>query len=273
MAKKLTDLEQQEFDQLKARLERMGEKVSPNIGLDTLRKKANAMLNDEDIEDEEFEEDFDDEEGSDLVDLDEDETEDTILDDDESDFEPKSVDVDLSSQLANVDVDLVQKTTPKIKPVPTKDAMKLLAVKGSADDGRLTSMEISQALRKAPAKVRQQVQIRSANRLIRIRFTNHNPHKAKWPGEYLTTGNTLIGRITKFIPFDEASQKGYMVPYAIYEMMRDKRYYAPKVINDDQKTSKVIDVHPKEYSIEILPLPSQAELTKIAQRQAAQGND
>lgn len=282
MAKKLSAVEQQEFDLLKARLERMGERVSPNIGLDALRAKVKATLNDEGSEEseEDFEEELEDENESeegefedDLADLDEDDTENTLLDDDELDDSFVQTEVDLTSQLNNVTLEVSKKTSINIKPVKASDALKLLAIKGSADDGKLSPLELSQALAKTPKHVKQQVLKKSANRLIRIKYTNLNPQKAKWPGEYLTTGNSIIGRVTKFIPFDEASQQGYMVPYALYELMRDKTFYSPKVTNQNNKTTKVVDMNPKEYSIEILPMLTEKELNKIAQRQASQGKD
>ena len=115
MAKaKLTAEEQQEIEQLKARLTRMGEKFSPNIGLEALRNKVNGLLGDSDEDlDEGDEPDLDDG----LVDLDDDETEDTLLDDDElEDWEPvptKEIaggEIDLTAELANIDFEL---DTPK----------------------------------------------------------------------------------------------------------------------------------------------------------------
>ena len=300
MAKQLSKVEQSEYNLLKSRLNRTGEKVSPNISLPTLRKKVQDLLGDgseqdtsemfdaakatdalpdddkestpvsDDGYDDEQDEDIDDEY---LVDINDDEQDDTILDDDEYDAgfdKPDSNEIDLTKQMLECELE-VKPATRHIKPIKPADAGKLLALKGSAADGKLSTNELVQALAKCPENIRNAVLRRSATRLIRLRYTNLDPSKKEWPGEYLTVNNSSIGRVTKFIPFNEASQKGYYVPYAIYEKMRDAQFNSTRVVNNDRASSKVSYHDTKEYVIEILPHLTKKELNKIAQRQAAQG--
>jgi len=119
-------------------------------------------------------------------------------------------------------------------------------------------------------------QIREANSLIRCRITCMNPHKKDWPGEIFTVSNGVVGTVRKFIPFNTAGGDGpadgvvdaYFVPRLILNQIQNKKYPSYYTVTDNygrkHRRSKLV----REFSIEILPLPTQKELDELARLQA-----
>lgn len=109
-----------------------------------------------------------------------------------------------------------------------------------------------------------------ATKLVRIRLTCMNPAKAKWPGEFISVSNRIIGTLTKFIPFN--SEEGYHVPHAIYEQLRDRQCQifvnAPGPKGKSIRKGKLV----KEFSIELLDQLDKKALADLAQRQAISQN-
>jgi len=108
--------------------------------------------------------------------------------------------------------------------------------------------------------------------LVRIRLTCMNPMKAEWEGEIITVGNTLVGTVSKFVPFN--ADEGWHVPRILLDTLQDRQcqvFYTVKSKNGiNVRKGKLI----KEFSIEILPPLTQEELKDLAQRQAmAQSSD
>ena len=107
---------------------------------------------------------------------------------------------------------------------------------------------------------------REALKLVRIRTTCMNPAKKDWEGEIFTVGNTVIGSVKKFVPFNV--DEGWHVPYCIYEMMRNRMcqvFVTGKSRNGVvTRQGKMI----KEFAIEVLPQLTQEELDELARRQA-----
>lgn len=123
----------------------------------------------------------------------------------------------------------------------------------------------------APAEVESENQIRfrmkqEALRLIRIRVTCMNPAKSEWSGEIFTVGNSTIGSIKKFIPFN--IDEGWHVPHMMYEQLKDRKCQIFATIRDARgnnvRQGKLI----REFNIEVLPPLTPAELAELAQRQA-----
>lgn len=63
-----------------------------------------------------------------------------------------------------------------------------------------------------------------ASRLIRVVVNCMNPAKQVWEGEIFTVSNRAIGTLRKYVPFN--LEAGYHIPYAIYELLQDKRCQA-----------------------------------------------
>lgn len=105
-----------------------------------------------------------------------------------------------------------------------------------------------------------------ALKLIRIRLTCLNPAKKEWEGEIITVGNSLIGSVKKFVPFN--ADDGWHVPYVIYQQLKERQCQIFQTATDARgnkvRKGKLI----KEFAIEVLPPLTKEELDELARRQA-----
>ena len=105
-----------------------------------------------------------------------------------------------------------------------------------------------------------------ALKLIRIRLTCLNPAKKEWEGEIITVGNSLIGSVKKFVPFN--ADDGWHVPHVIYQQLKERQcqvfYTATDTRGNKVRKGKLI----KEFAIEVLPPLTKGELEELARRQA-----
>lgn len=105
-----------------------------------------------------------------------------------------------------------------------------------------------------------------AIRLIRIRVSCMNPAKKEHDGEMITVGNSSVGTITKYVPFN--NEEGWHVPSIILDQLKDRMCQIFVTTKDSRgnsvRTGKLI----KEFNIEIMPDLTPDELQALAQRQA-----
>jgi hypothetical protein len=105
---------------------------------------------------------------------------------------------------------------------------------------------------------------KKANKLVRIRITCMNPNKSKLPGEIFSVGNSAIGFIKKYVPFNAAN--GWHVPQIILTQIQNRKFttfYEVEIGGKKQKRSRQIP----EFAVDIMqPLTGQ-ELKELAQRQ------
>ena len=105
-----------------------------------------------------------------------------------------------------------------------------------------------------------------ALKLVRIRLTCLNPAKKEWEGEIITVGNSLIGSVKKFVPFN--ADDGWHVPHVIYQQLKERQcqvfYTATDARGNKVRKDKLI----KEFAIEVLPPLTKEELDELARRQA-----
>lgn len=105
-----------------------------------------------------------------------------------------------------------------------------------------------------------------ALKLVRIRLTCLNPAKKEWEGEIITVGNSLIGSVKKFVPFN--ADDGWHVPHVIYQQLKERQcqvfYTATDARGIKVRKGKLI----KEFAIEVLPPLTKEELEELARRQA-----
>lgn len=113
--------------------------------------------------------------------------------------------------------------------------------------------------------------IKEATRLIRVRVTNMNPAKSAFPGEIFTVANSMVGTIRKFIPYGAGTEAGYHIPYAIYEMIKRKKFTLVKKEVGPNGTPVFNKYERKEFAIEVLDPLTPEELKKLAAEQAATG--
>jgi hypothetical protein len=106
-------------------------------------------------------------------------------------------------------------------------------------------------------------------RLVRLRITNLDPKKKDLPGEIFTVANRVLGAVKKYIPYGEATDNGYHVPYVIYRQLREREFLNIKTRKDRQGRTIVETGMVREFALEELPPLTQAELTQLAAQQAA----
>lgn len=107
---------------------------------------------------------------------------------------------------------------------------------------------------------------REALALVRVRITCMNPAKAEWEGEIVTAGNSLIGSVKKFVPFN--ADDGWHIPHILLQQLRERQCQIFQTVSDARgnkvRKGKLI----KEFAIEELPPLTAEELAELARRQA-----
>lgn len=110
-------------------------------------------------------------------------------------------------------------------------------------------------------------------KLVRIRVTCMNPRKADLPGEIVTVANEFLGTVRKFVPYGEATEDGYHVPYCIYTQLKARKFWQTRTIKERRTgTERVETTEAREFSLEILPPLTQEELDRLAVSQSAAGS-
>ena len=107
---------------------------------------------------------------------------------------------------------------------------------------------------------------KEALELVRIRVTCMNPAKAEWEGEIFTSGNSGVGSITKFVPFN--ADAGWHVPRIIYTQLAERQCQIFTTVTDSRGNKSRKGKLIREFAIEVLPPLTPAELHELAQRQA-----
>ena len=113
--------------------------------------------------------------------------------------------------------------------------------------------------------------IADAMRLIRLRITNMDPKKKDVPGEIITTGNDFIGTVRKYIPFGEATDDGYHVPWCIYQVMEERKFLNITTKRAPNGREIYQNSWVREFSMEVLPPLTILEIQNLATAQAAAG--
>lgn len=114
--------------------------------------------------------------------------------------------------------------------------------------------------------------IREQTRLVRVRIQNMDPKKKDLPGEIITVANRVIGTIRKFVPFGEATENGYHIPYCIYQMLEARRFLNVRTRKGKHGTPVVETTWAREFAIEILDPLTKEELAELAKAQIAAGS-
>lgn len=123
-------------------------------------------------------------------------------------------------------------------------------------------------VKETEAQMRQRIRLEQT-RLIRVRIQNLDPKKKDLPGEIITVANEYMGTIRKFVPFGEATDNGYHIPYCIYEFLKNRKFLNIRVSNNGKKIEQM---WVREFAIEELPPLTQEDLDKLAAAQTAAGS-
>ncbi len=102
-------------------------------------------------------------------------------------------------------------------------------------------------------------------RLIRIKVTCMNPAKTYLEGEIFTAGNSMIGSVKKFVPFNNVA--GWHVPFIIYEFMKERQCQIFTNHKDHRgnvtRRGKLIN----EFSIEVMDKLTLKEINTLKEAQ------
>lgn len=123
----------------------------------------------------------------------------------------------------------------------------------------------------APVKVKslRQTLYDREMRLVRLRITNLDPKKKDLPGEIFCVANEVLGAVRKFIPYGEATDNGYHVPYCIYKQLKKREFLNIKVRKDSRGREHVETNMAREFALEILEPLTEKDLARLAAHQAA----
>lgn len=110
-------------------------------------------------------------------------------------------------------------------------------------------------------------------RLVRVRVTCMDPKKRDLPGEVFTVANEYLGTVRKFVPFGEATDGGYHIPYCILKLMRSKKFLDIQT-KRDRRTGQIEVKYRwvREFAIEEMPQLTKADLKDLAKAQQAAGS-
>ena len=105
---------------------------------------------------------------------------------------------------------------------------------------------------------------KEATRLVRVRVSNMNPLKGSMLGEIFSVGNSKIGFLKKYVPFN--AEAGWHVPHMIVQHMREKKFLSHFEVKVNGKKVNKHKLIP-EYAIEIMTPLTEKEIHELKQRQ------
>ena len=151
---------------------------------------------------------------------------------------------------------------------------KLAEAEGNTEPSTLAQEEVAETKPTETKAVESKADItnrvkKEATKLIRVRIKNLNPYKQDLHGEIFTVANEVIGKVSKYVPYDDAGDS-YHIPNCIYKMLLSKKYLQVKTITDPvSKTRRITQSWVPEFSIEILPQLTTEQLEELAFKQEA----
>lgn len=129
-------------------------------------------------------------------------------------------------------------------------------------EGELSTQEIHRRIRETQKK--------EQLKLVRLRITNLNPNKKELMGEIFTVANNHVGIVKKFVPYGEATEDGYHVPYIIYTQLKSRRFLNIKTKRNRQTGQIEVEQNwAPEFALEVLDPLTPEQLRQLANRQAA----
>lgn len=107
-------------------------------------------------------------------------------------------------------------------------------------------------------------------RLVRVNIQCLDPAKKEWEGEIFTVGNTTVGTVRKYVPFN--TTEGYHIPHIMYQMLKEKECQIFQTIKLKNGGTHRQGVLKRAFAIEVLPQLTAAELEELARQQALAGS-
>lgn len=134
---------------------------------------------------------------------------------------------------------------------------------GGSVSGTSTQTKEDEAPKESKAQLRLRKR-KEASRLVRVRVACMNPNKKEWEGEMFTVSNSIVGTMSKFVPFD----KEWHVPVMIYNMMKSRKFQRFVKVKDKHGNVTKRGELAREFAIEELEPLTQKELDDLARKQA-----
>lgn len=109
-----------------------------------------------------------------------------------------------------------------------------------------------------------------ALKLVRCKIVNNDPNKNDLQGDYYTVANSVIGKVTKYVPFRGTAAESWHIPMCIYNFLTTKKFVnisGTSKENDLSNADRAREL--PEFSITILPPLTKEELEELAKEQAA----
>lgn len=122
-----------------------------------------------------------------------------------------------------------------------------------------------------PTKVIPHSERQRSQRLIRIVVHPVDPRRTQLDGEIVATGNSVIGMVSKYVPFN--AEAGYHVPEIIYHQLKDTMFTEFYKIYDKDNNEVVKTRQKKAFIIEVLDPLTEDEIHDIAVRQQGQSGE
>lgn len=123
-----------------------------------------------------------------------------------------------------------------------------------------------------PAQMRNRIRLEQT-RLVRVRIQNLDPKKKDLPGEFITVANEYMGTIRKYVPYGEATDGGYHIPYCIYNFLKNRKFLNISVRKGKNGGQPRIEQGwVREFAIELMPQLTQEELNQLGAAQIAAGS-
>ena len=116
----------------------------------------------------------------------------------------------------------------------------------------------------APGSKKMDPKRAEALKLVRIRISDMNPINANLKGALFSVGNSKLGMVKKFVPFN--AEDGFHVPAIILSQIKAKKFvshFEVKINGKQVNRHKLIP----QYAVEILPPLTEKELEELKQRQ------
>lgn len=143
------------------------------------------------------------------------------------------------------------------------------AAENPETEGDLSKVNFKKATPAQKAAIRKEM-IKREMRMIRVRIANLNPAKKDLPGEVFAVGNGILGEYKKFIPFGEATDDGYHVPYIVFKQLKARKFLQTRVVLDKTTGNRLpVSRWVPEFAIEELDPLTPAELKQLQNKQAA----
>lgn len=109
-------------------------------------------------------------------------------------------------------------------------------------------------------------------KLVRLRITNLDPADKDLQGNIYTVANEVIGAVRKYVPFGEATDNGYHVPFIIYKFLKGQVFTQYKTIKGTNGQKERIEAKEvRKFAMEILPQLTPQEISRLAAAQTAGG--